>query len=256
MVKLLLNDLFGSLSDTTRRDMLLRLASSELTVTQLAKTYAMSLPAISKHLRVLNAAGLIIREKRGRQNFVRLAPVALSEASEHLLYYEALLHNRLDSFVTHLHQKKSEETSQKSTVTSSPKKLQTIVVTAIVEATPETAWLSYTDPEEIKKWWNLPETRLETIENGVYPGGTWRFNLTGFDGRDYTIGGKYTTVSYPHRLEYSDGIGDPGSVRPEAQVIITFEQLPNGKTLLTKKSTATPAVHQLNASWCKVVGGG
>lgn len=254
MVKYLLNDLFGSLSDATRRDMLQRLLLGELTVSQLAQTYNVSLPAVSKHLRVLEASGLIVKEKRGRQYFVRLTPPALKEATEHLQHHEAVLNNRLGSLGTYL-QQKPEATRQK-VAPMTPTEQQAIVITQVLDADLETAWHAYTNPASIMQWWDSPGTQLLTVENNARVGGTWRFTLRGADGREYVVGGKYSAVEYPNRLEYTDGPGDPDGPRPEAHVIITFEQLSDNKTLLTKKSLATPAIHQLNAAWLQMIGGG
>lgn len=65
-----LDRVFGALSDATRRGILAQLAAGETNVAALAEPYAMSQPAISKHLKVLEKAGLISREKRGRENIV------------------------------------------------------------------------------------------------------------------------------------------------------------------------------------------
>ncbi|HEY3837134.1 MAG TPA: metalloregulator ArsR/SmtB family transcription factor [Bryobacteraceae bacterium] len=63
---------FGALADSTRRSILDRLRGGELTVTQLAKPYAMSLNAVSKHIKTLEKAGLIRREIKGREHSCRL----------------------------------------------------------------------------------------------------------------------------------------------------------------------------------------
>src|SRR5438445_2550669 len=69
---------FRALADPTRRAMLARLAAGEATVTELAAPFGVSLPAVSKHLRVLARAGLLAREPRGRAHHFRLprAPLA------------------------------------------------------------------------------------------------------------------------------------------------------------------------------------
>ena len=66
---------FSALGDSTRRAMLERLSRGEASVSQLAAPFGVSLPAIQKHLRVLERAGLITHEKRGRIRHVRLARV-------------------------------------------------------------------------------------------------------------------------------------------------------------------------------------
>ena len=78
---------FHALADPTRRAMLGRLAVGEATVTQLAEPFDISLPAISKHLRVLENAGLLVRERDGRLHRCRLAPEPLARAAGWIAHY-------------------------------------------------------------------------------------------------------------------------------------------------------------------------
>jgi DNA-binding transcriptional ArsR family regulator len=91
-----LGPVFHALSDDTRRSMLLELASGERTVGQLAQPFAISLAAASKHIKVLESAGLIQREVRGRAHFCRLDPGPLESAHEWLTFYERFWTTRLD----------------------------------------------------------------------------------------------------------------------------------------------------------------
>jgi DNA-binding transcriptional ArsR family regulator len=99
MVELLapeLTPIFHALSDSTRRRMLLELTSGERTVSQLAEPFAMSLAAASKHIKVLESAGLLQREVRGRAHLCRLDPGPLETAHEWLTFYERFWTARLD----------------------------------------------------------------------------------------------------------------------------------------------------------------
>jgi DNA-binding transcriptional ArsR family regulator len=91
-----LSDIFHALSDPTRRRMLVELTSGERTVGQLAQPFAMSLAAASKHIKVLESAGLIQREVRGRAHLCRLDPGPLESAHEWLSFYERFWTARLD----------------------------------------------------------------------------------------------------------------------------------------------------------------
>jgi DNA-binding transcriptional ArsR family regulator len=91
-----MNSVFHALGDATRRQMLRDLASGERTVSDLAKPFAMSLAAASKHIRVLEGAGLIRREVRGRTHVCRLDPGPLASAHEWLGFYERFWNSRLD----------------------------------------------------------------------------------------------------------------------------------------------------------------
>jgi DNA-binding transcriptional ArsR family regulator len=91
MVKYLMKSLdttFGALADSTRRAILERLARGEARVTELAAPFAISLPAVSKHLRVLTKAGLLAREKSGRIQQCRLNAGPMQSASEWLTRYQ------------------------------------------------------------------------------------------------------------------------------------------------------------------------
>ena len=91
-----LNSVFHALGDATRRRMLRELAGGERTVGQLAQPFAISLAAASKHIKVLENAGLIRREVRGRTHLCRLDPGPLASAHEWLSFYERFWTGRLD----------------------------------------------------------------------------------------------------------------------------------------------------------------
>ena len=91
-----MNSVFHALGDATRRQMLRDLAAGERSVSELAGPFAMSLAAASKHIRVLEGAGLIRREVRGRTHVCRLDPGPLASAHEWLGFYERFWTSRLD----------------------------------------------------------------------------------------------------------------------------------------------------------------
>jgi DNA-binding transcriptional ArsR family regulator len=88
---------FHALAHGTRRDMLRRLADGELTVGQLAEPLAMSLAAASKHIQVLERAGLVRQTIAGRRHICRLEPGPLLSASAWLRFYEQHWTERLDA---------------------------------------------------------------------------------------------------------------------------------------------------------------
>ena len=93
---------FAALADPTRRAILARLARGEATVNELAEPFAISQPAISRHIRVLSDARLIVQRTEGTKRPCRLAPGALSELDQYLqMLREALTRNyqRLDQLL-------------------------------------------------------------------------------------------------------------------------------------------------------------
>lgn len=91
-----LDTVFHALGDATRRQILSDLVDGERTVSQIAQPFAMSLAAASKHIKVLENAGLIRREVRGRTHFCRLEPGPLASAHEWLSFYERFWTGRID----------------------------------------------------------------------------------------------------------------------------------------------------------------
>lgn len=97
-----LNATFAALADPTRRAILFRLASGEASVAELAAPFAMSQPAISKHLKVLERAGLVSRGRDAQRRPSRLEAKRLAEASAWLEHYRLTLENsfqRLDALL-------------------------------------------------------------------------------------------------------------------------------------------------------------
>lgn len=92
-----LTPVFHALGDVTRRRMLDELAKGERSVGELAAPFDMSLAAASKHIKVLEKAGLIRREVRGRSHICRLDPGPLASAHEWLSFYERFWTGRLDA---------------------------------------------------------------------------------------------------------------------------------------------------------------
>ena len=97
-----LNATFAALADPTRRAILARLASGETSVSELAKPFEMSLPAISKHLKVLQRAGLIARGREAQWRPCRLAAGPLKDASDWLEHYRRFWEQSFDRLEDYL----------------------------------------------------------------------------------------------------------------------------------------------------------
>lgn len=98
-----LSAVFRALGDPTRRAMLRRLAAGEHTVGELAAPFRMSLAAASKHVKVLERAGLVRRTVRGRTHHCRLEAARLAEAQRWIAFYERFWTDRLAALETMLH---------------------------------------------------------------------------------------------------------------------------------------------------------
>jgi DNA-binding transcriptional ArsR family regulator len=104
-----LDNTFAALADPTRRAILARLAAGDTTVGELAAPFAISLPAISRHLKVLEAASLIENEREGKHRRCRLKAGALESAREWLDFHQRFWGGSLDKLADHLKQKLEKE---------------------------------------------------------------------------------------------------------------------------------------------------
>ncbi|HEY2392616.1 MAG TPA: metalloregulator ArsR/SmtB family transcription factor [Candidatus Angelobacter sp.] len=99
-----LSNTFAALADPTRRAILARLATGEASVTELAKPFNMSLPAVSKHLKVLEKAGLVAHGREAQWRPRRLEPNALKEVADWVEHYRQFWEQRLDRLDDYLRQ--------------------------------------------------------------------------------------------------------------------------------------------------------
>ncbi|NIJ21021.1 DNA-binding transcriptional ArsR family regulator [Sphingomonas naasensis] len=102
---------FAALADPTRRAILTRLAQGESPVGELARPFAMSGPAVTKHLKVLERAGLISRGRAAQQRPAKLEPAALAAASAWLDAYRRFWEGKFDDLDTYLKELQHKETS-------------------------------------------------------------------------------------------------------------------------------------------------
>jgi DNA-binding transcriptional ArsR family regulator len=93
---------FQSLADPTRRDILSQVAKQSLSVGEIAKKYDLTFAAVSKHLKVMEKAKLVVKQRRGKERIVTAAPNTLHEASDYLKRYEAMWKERFDALDEYL----------------------------------------------------------------------------------------------------------------------------------------------------------
>lgn len=103
---------FQALADSTRRQMLRTLAAGPITVSELAEPFAMSLAAASKHIKVLERAGLVKREVQGRQHLCHLETAPMHGGMEWLRFYQKFWQERLDKLDILLQKEASDQKSK------------------------------------------------------------------------------------------------------------------------------------------------
>jgi DNA-binding transcriptional ArsR family regulator len=113
----LLDETFAALANPTRRAILARLAQGEASVNELAEPFAMQLPAISKHIKVLERAGLILRSRHAQYRPCRLDPTPLAAVSSWAEQYRPIWEARFDQMDTYVRQLQTPPTSTRKGTT-------------------------------------------------------------------------------------------------------------------------------------------
>ena len=108
-----LSSTFSALADPTRRAILAKLASGEAPVSELAKPFEMSMPAISKHLKVLERAGLIARGRDAQWRPCRLEAARLKEVADWVEHYRRFWEESFDRLNDYLHELKTQKSKEK-----------------------------------------------------------------------------------------------------------------------------------------------
>ena len=106
-----LDQVFRALSDSTRRSMLERLSEGAMNITALSEPYDISQPSISKHIGVLERAGLINRTKQGRESIIRINPAPAAHARDWIDYYMQFWNQQFDAVDDYLKQQKDNDES-------------------------------------------------------------------------------------------------------------------------------------------------
>lgn len=184
MVKGRLDAAFGALADPTRRQILAELAHGPRTVGELAAPLPMSLVAASKHIAVLERAGLVSRTRSGRTQVCRLQPGALRAASEWLDAYRRFWTARLDSLESYL----------------TGDAVISLRISRTLPAPPERVWRALTEPAALAAWF-WPEASFgTTAEVDLRPGGSFRIDAPR---RGIAVSGSYREVVPPSRLAFT-----------------------------------------------------
>ena len=210
--------LFHALADATRRDILRRCVRGEPSVSRLADAYPMSFAAVQKHVAVLERAGLVTKERRGREQLVRTDPDAVSRARQALDELETAWRGRVDRMADLLAQVRPTQTRREDTtmsVTSVEKDFDSLSLTLIADfdAPIERVWQLWADPRQLERWWG-PPTHPATVEkHDLAPGGEVSYFMTGPEGEKSRGWWRVTSVDPPRSLEFTDGFANQDGTR-------------------------------------------
>jgi DNA-binding transcriptional ArsR family regulator len=142
----------SALADPTRRAILARLALGETSVTEIAKPFDMSLPAVSKHLKVLEHAGLIARGREAQWRPCRLEAAPLRDLADWLDHYRRFWDASFDRLDDYLREVQSKPKAARSADTGKSIARE-FIIARVVDAPRDLAWKAWTEAEHLARWW-------------------------------------------------------------------------------------------------------
>jgi len=209
-----LDGTYAALADPTRRAMLARLVQGEATVGELAQPFAMSLPAISKHVCVLERAGLVSRRRHGRYQICRLEPDALTLAADWLERHRTFWAAQLNALA------------------------DVVVATVTVDAPRSVVFTAFTDPAVLAQWF-WPQRFGTRIELDLRPGGAFSIRADGLPaGQEMGVSGTYQDVESPGRLAMSCQWSGESAV---SHVAIELSEVSETRTEVVVTHSANPS---------------
>jgi len=221
MDKAPLDSAFAALADPTRRAILARLSLGEASVGDLMKPFALTQPTISKHLKVLEKAGLIERGRDAQRRPRRLNPAGLKAASDWLEPFRKEWEQRFDNLDRHLAATTSRGRLNMPAAAAHPfartdfsvdEAAHTIRFVRSLPGTPERAFAAWTDPRQVALWWDPTGVPLPRCEIDLRVGGAFAF--VSRDHPEMPFSGVYKEISPPNRLMF-DAFGAEGRVSLE-----------------------------------------
>ncbi len=182
--------LFHALSDRNRRTMLVLLSAGKKRVTELAASFPMSLPAVSKHIRVLEAAGLVVRDVVGRDHFISANPGALDAVSSQVALLQGLWNDTLERL-------------EKTLTEEEPMSEMVAKASRVINAAPEKVFDAWLNEELMSQFMcPIPGGTAKASSEGK-EGGSFSVEIVAPDGQSIPHHGEYTVVDRPNRLEFT-----------------------------------------------------
>ena len=256
-----LSQTFSALADPTRRALLARLATGAATVGELAEPFDMSLPAVSRHLRVLTDAGLIERHTEAQWRRCELRGEGFRAAADWIEFYRRFWEqqfDRLDAFLKRTAPKaQTPNRAKERAVAAARLNDLTLRLTRRFDASPERLFDAWTDQEQFAEWFGPKGVTTVYCDLDPRTGGAWRiagppFGRQGLRARL----ARYLEVKRPERLVFTFAWHDKGDhAEPrehETTVTLDFKPLAGGKTEMTMVQTRFPdptATANHNRGW-------
>jgi uncharacterized protein YndB with AHSA1/START domain/DNA-binding transcriptional ArsR family regulator len=245
---------FAALADPTRRAILARLAEGEATVNQLAEPFPITVQAISKHLKVLEQAGLIARGRTAQLRPSRLQGTPLKEVDawieEYRRFWEASL-DRLD--------KRTQLNGAETVVDQLAQRRATqagLTIARVLDAPRHLVWQEWTVPERLADWFGGPTVEVppSSVSLDLVPGGQWTATTLSFgpERQDTRWQGEYLEIIEPQLLAFTiQSIPGP----PSADLVtVSLTDLDHNHTEMTLRQHGhrTPKQYELaRAYWSR-----
>lgn len=225
-----LSTVFGALADPTRRAILVRLAEGEASVGELARPFALSLPTVSRHIDVLEAVGLVVRERQAQRRVCRLQGEPLMQAGEWIARYAAFWEGRLDALERLV--KDLDERSSNGSGGMLETKNEVLRLERWLAAPRRLVFAAVTQAGLIERWMCPGDYRSEAETDPVV-GGRFRLAMHGPEGDVRRVEGTYREVLPPERVAFGwTWLEDPGMARVETLVTIELEESGRGTRLV------------------------
>jgi uncharacterized protein YndB with AHSA1/START domain len=193
---------FRALADPTRRAILERLAGGDRTISELAARFDMTLPAVSKHVRVLERAGLAVIRREGRARRCTLVASPMREAALWIAQYRAYWDERLDRLASYLEDTLREEEEARMAGADARPAFR-LEIRRTYEASRERVYRAWTEVEALKRWHAPADAVVALAEADVRVGGQWRIHMQGEDGNEHRVSGEYREIEPPRRLVFT-----------------------------------------------------
>lgn len=189
-----LDAVFHALANSTRRDIIMRLAKQDLTVNELAGQHDMSLQAVSKHIHVLVQSGLIVQTKSGRVKQCRVNYEPLRSVSNLIDEYRHFWESNLDSLKEYLDKKIVEEEIMSE---------KQVVVKKLIRARREKMLNAFSAPEIMREWFFPGIGWSAEVTNEFKVDGQYSIKMREPNGLVYAHTGVYKEIEYPERLVFT-----------------------------------------------------
>lgn len=230
----------AALADPTRRAIVARLSEGNARVTEVAAPFSMSLNAVSKHLKVLENAGLVRREVRGREHWLSFDGAPLVAASDWIDHYRRFWEGRLDALATFLRENKARKQERRGHMTADKvNTVPTVRISRLMPAPREAVFAAWLDAEGMRHWMCPGDVSKTEAEIDPRVGGAFRIVMHGEE-KTYVMTGEYVEIDPSSRIVFTweSNVTEGESLvtlefhdrNGETELVLTHERLADAET--------------------------